>query len=151
MFESDESALWDAAYANVGDIATWCRLREHLRATGRHREAAGLHVIHESLRRQCAEAFARLPTAQRLVDVPPGSDEDAFFNWIEQNPHDMAPRLIFADWLDDHGESDRAAAWRKSAGWPEPRPYRGPWPPPLPCERTAHVLRAIAAERGHVA
>ena len=28
---------------------------------------------------------------------------------IRENPHDDTPRLVFADWLDDHGEPERAA------------------------------------------
>ena len=34
--------------------------------------------------------------------------EDAFLDDIREHPDDDAPRLIFADWLDDHGETDRA-------------------------------------------
>src|SRR5262245_24344910 len=37
------------------------------------------------------------------------SQADAFLDAIREAPDDDAPRLIFADWLDDHGESDRAA------------------------------------------
>src|SRR5262245_38802039 len=33
---------------------------------------------------------------------------DAFLRAIAETPDDDAPRLIFADWLDDHGEHDRA-------------------------------------------
>src|SRR5262245_50351185 len=31
----------------------------------------------------------------------------AFLEDICANPEDDAPRLVFADWLDDHGEADR--------------------------------------------
>jgi uncharacterized protein (TIGR02996 family) len=34
--------------------------------------------------------------------------EDVFLADICENPDDDAPRLIFADWLEDHGEDDRA-------------------------------------------
>ncbi|MFO0929962.1 MAG: TIGR02996 domain-containing protein [Gemmataceae bacterium] len=34
--------------------------------------------------------------------------EDAFLASIVEHPDDDAPRLIFADWLDDHGNADRA-------------------------------------------
>jgi uncharacterized protein (TIGR02996 family) len=33
--------------------------------------------------------------------------EKAFLEAIIENPDDDAPRLIFADWLDEHGQSDR--------------------------------------------
>src|SRR6476646_10103294 len=32
----------------------------------------------------------------------------AFLRDVIENPDDDAPRLIFADWLDDNGDSDRA-------------------------------------------
>lgn len=34
--------------------------------------------------------------------------KEAFLAEIVENPDDDVPRLVFADWLDDHGESDRA-------------------------------------------
>ena len=33
---------------------------------------------------------------------------DAFLGDSAENPDDDAPRLIFADWLDEHGEARRA-------------------------------------------
>ncbi|MBO0700780.1 MAG: TIGR02996 domain-containing protein [Zavarzinella sp.] len=36
------------------------------------------------------------------------SDADAFLEAIHAAPDDDAPRLVFADWLDEHGQSDRA-------------------------------------------
>jgi uncharacterized protein (TIGR02996 family) len=40
------------------------------------------------------------------------SQADAFLDAIRDAPDDDAPRLIFADWLDDHGDGDRAAFLR---------------------------------------
>jgi uncharacterized protein (TIGR02996 family) len=37
---------------------------------------------------------------------PPGSEP--FLGAICENPADDAPRLVYADWLDEHGEPDRA-------------------------------------------
>src|SRR5260370_35618753 len=34
--------------------------------------------------------------------------DDAFLRDICENPDDDAPRMIYADWLSDHGQSDRA-------------------------------------------
>src|SRR5262249_52808848 len=34
--------------------------------------------------------------------------EDAFFEDVREHPDDDAPRLIFADWLEDNGDPDRA-------------------------------------------
>jgi uncharacterized protein (TIGR02996 family) len=34
--------------------------------------------------------------------------DNAFLDDIHENPGDDAPRLVYADWLDDHGEGDRA-------------------------------------------
>jgi uncharacterized protein (TIGR02996 family) len=35
--------------------------------------------------------------------------EDAFRQAILEDPDDDGPRLVYADWLDDHGDPDRAA------------------------------------------
>ena len=36
------------------------------------------------------------------------SDREAFMQAILDAPDDDTPRLIFADWLDEHGEAERA-------------------------------------------
>src|SRR5205085_3618750 len=36
------------------------------------------------------------------------SDRDAFLRAIWDRPHDDLPRLIYADWLDEHGQPERA-------------------------------------------
>src|SRR5689334_6445745 len=36
------------------------------------------------------------------------SDRDALFQAVLHAPDDDAPRLVFADWLDENGEADRA-------------------------------------------
>ena len=38
-----------------------------------------------------------------------GTHEEAFLQDIVANPDDDAPRLIYADWLEEHGEAERAA------------------------------------------
>lgn len=58
------------------------------------------------------------------------AQEQAFLADILANPDDDAPRLIFADWLDDNGQADRAAFLRAQvelAGpvWGEPPLERG--------------------------
>jgi uncharacterized protein (TIGR02996 family) len=35
--------------------------------------------------------------------------DDAFLHDIIENPDDDRPRLVYADWLDDHGQAERAA------------------------------------------
>jgi uncharacterized protein (TIGR02996 family) len=35
-------------------------------------------------------------------------DEAAFLRAIADAPEDLAPRLVYADWLDEHGYADRA-------------------------------------------
>lgn len=35
-------------------------------------------------------------------------DEEGFFRTILDNPDDDTPRLVYADWLEDHGETERA-------------------------------------------
>jgi len=51
------------------------------------------------------------------------SDHDALLAAIRQAPDDDAPRLVYADWLDEHGESDRAEFVRLQI---EIDPYRRP-------------------------
>src|SRR5437762_7367117 len=36
------------------------------------------------------------------------SDEQGFLAAIREHPDDDTPRLVYADWLDDHGDADRA-------------------------------------------
>src|SRR5688572_9295030 len=36
------------------------------------------------------------------------SDESALLQTIVENPDDDAPRLVYADWLDEHGQPERA-------------------------------------------
>lgn len=40
------------------------------------------------------------------------TDRHAFLAAIKANPDDDTPRLVFADWLDEHGEPERAAMLR---------------------------------------
>jgi len=41
--------------------------------------------------------------------------DEAFLEDIIAHPRDDAPRLIYADWLDDHGQGERAEFIRQSA------------------------------------
>lgn len=48
------------------------------------------------------------------------SDEQAFLNLIEANPDDRAPRLVYADYLDEHDrpeEANRQRQWHDSREW----------------------------------
>ena len=57
----------------------------------------------------------------------PSADERAFYNRIRAAPDDDGPRLIFADWLDEAGDSDRAEFIRLQcalAGLPADDPRR---------------------------
>jgi uncharacterized protein (TIGR02996 family) len=48
------------------------------------------------------------------------SPEDAFLEDIRARPEDRTPKLIFADWLEEHGQPDLAYAYR----WMASRGYR---------------------------
>ena len=72
---------------------------------------------------------------------------EAFLQAIVEEPDEAAPRLVFADWLDDHGEADRAEFIRLQcllADPPAPRPH----PAALAeLERRTAVLLAEHEER----
>ena len=44
------------------------------------------------------------------------TDREALLRAIIENPEDDAPRLVYADWLDEHGEPDRAEFIRLTTG-----------------------------------
>ena len=44
-------------------------------------------------------------------------DEEAFLRAIAETPDDDAPRLVYADWLEDHGRPDRARFIRLHVAW----------------------------------
>ncbi|HEX4608001.1 MAG TPA: TIGR02996 domain-containing protein, partial [Urbifossiella sp.] len=48
------------------------------------------------------------------------TDEAALIAAARDRPDDQTPRLVYADWLDDHGQPERAAATRLLV----PRPWR---------------------------
>ena len=45
----------------------------------------------------------------------PMGDAPAFIRAIREHPLDVTPRLVFADWLDEHGQPVLAEAYRASA------------------------------------
>jgi uncharacterized protein (TIGR02996 family) len=65
---------------------------------------------------------------RRKAAPPPAAsiDEQALLADIIEHPGDDTPRLIYADWLDDHGEADRADFIRLQCqlGEMEDVPYR---------------------------
>src|SRR5262245_45873464 len=44
-------------------------------------------------------------------------DREAFVAAIAASPADDLPRLVFADWLDEHGDPDRAEFIRTQIRW----------------------------------
>jgi uncharacterized protein (TIGR02996 family) len=45
------------------------------------------------------------------------TDGDALYRAILEQPDDDAPRLVWADWLEEHGDADRAAFVRLECEW----------------------------------
>ena len=62
------------------------------------------------------------------------TDEDALRNAIDAAPNDRAPRLVFADWLDEHGHAELATFYRRAVP-PPPPGASSKIPPPLPRHR----------------
>ena len=52
----------------------------------------------------------------------PKDRQDAFLAAIRDDPDDDAPRLVFADWLDDYGEPHRAELIRARCALADMRP-----------------------------
>ena len=50
-----------------------------------------------------------------MTAPPLATDKTAFLRAICERPADDAPRLVYADWLDDHGEGERAEFIRVQA------------------------------------
>jgi uncharacterized protein (TIGR02996 family) len=57
--------------------------------------------------------------------TPRGSDEErAFFAAVNANLLDLTARLVFADWLDEHGRTDEGAVLRDRRTSPVITPFR---------------------------
>src|SRR3954469_18795927 len=86
----------------------------------------------------------RIPDACRVCTTPEASapprvtHEEAFLHDILRHPTDDAPRLIFADWLDDHGQPQRGEFIRTQVGLARLGPD-DPWRAALQ-EREADLL-----------
>jgi uncharacterized protein (TIGR02996 family) len=67
-------------------------------------------------------------TRRPTLSLSEQDEQRAFLRSIQETPGDHAPRLVYADWLDDHGDPDRAdfirtqcrleATTRDALGWP---------------------------------
>src|SRR5262249_51651057 len=70
--------------------------------------------------------------------------DDAFLADVIENPEDDAPRLIYADWLDEHGQPERAEVIRVQVALAREapdHPSRGEW-----LRREAELLSAHGKE-----
>jgi uncharacterized protein (TIGR02996 family) len=65
-------------------------------------------------------------------------DEAAFLADIAAAPLDDAPKLVFADWLDEHGRAVEAIELRAEV---RARHFLGAWSPPVPHERDPFPTR----------
>jgi uncharacterized protein (TIGR02996 family) len=151
MFLDDETALRNAAYANLADDAPWLILADWYRDHGNDRMADRVPELRQVL-------IDSLPVARHVT-------ESSLHDLIRERHHDVRPRLMLAEWLDEHGRPDEAEMWRfgcRGLGqwayvYPPPLPLREPLmppsrrreppplprrePPPLPWERD--VFRAV--------
>jgi uncharacterized protein (TIGR02996 family) len=84
------------------------------------------------------------PEGQDLV-----TDRDALLNAVLADPDDDLPRLVFADWLDEHGEPDRGEFVRvqvELSKWQAEHPDC--FDEPLPaCSRCRRILALRSRER----
>jgi uncharacterized protein (TIGR02996 family) len=66
------------------------------------------------------------------------TDRDAFLRAICENPDDDTPRLVYADWLDEHGEVKRAEFIRVSCELEQVEEFGPRWR--ALCERSWKLL-----------
>ena len=45
------------------------------------------------------------------------TEREAFLRKLVEQPGDDTHRLVFADWLDEHAESERASHLRRPGAW----------------------------------
>jgi uncharacterized protein (TIGR02996 family) len=64
-----------------------------------------------ALRQRCGNKACVRPAHLEVVGVAPL--EAAFLEAIAADPADPTPRLVYADWLEDHGQAARALAVRR--------------------------------------
>jgi uncharacterized protein (TIGR02996 family) len=62
-------------------------------------------------------------------------DEQGFLTAIREAPDDDTPRLVYADWLDDHGDADRPSSSASPAAGPGCRSSICPVPSCWPARR----------------
>lgn len=67
-------------------------------------------------------------------------DELAFWMAIHATPRDSTPRLVFADWLDEHDQPERAELIRLQCA----TPFRQEVPPPITVEFASPPRLALA-------
>lgn len=53
------------------------------------------------------------PCPKAPEEKPPMTERDAFVQALAQNEDDEVTRLVFADWLEEHGEEEEAQRMRK--------------------------------------
>ena len=64
--------------------------------------------------------------------APRSDDGESLYRAVLMDPNDDAPRLVYADWLEEHGELERAELIRHMVHFPSDRAwYRAPKPASL--------------------
>jgi uncharacterized protein (TIGR02996 family) len=108
--QANDRVLYEVTNVTTGRRTTFRSARKFQRPIDREE---ALHAAEQGKRERAIarrEAKAgREPKARR----EPRSgwinkEQKALYQTILENRNDDAPRLVYADWLDDHGESDRA-------------------------------------------
>lgn len=78
--------------------------------------------------RNARESFREAVQMAKRRPAPPMSQGDALLQGVWAAPHDHAPALVYADWLDEQGQSEMAKAVRKETATGPRAPER---PSPL--------------------
>ena len=128
-------------YAVMGAIERLAHNRQLLDADIFQLASHHLAAIHFDF----AGTLARLGAVGRFATIVRMPDHDAFLRMIADQPDDDGPRLVYADWLEERGDTARAEFIRvqiEAERWPEYSPRR------MELERAPPSWKANTAKSG---
>ena len=112
----------------IGDAGLWALgqsthvpVLRQLRCAPQLAREAIVTLVGQRFREGLPPLTGPMPAVEAPVHAPvvsgnPHADEDGLLEAIIAAPHDPVPRLVYADWLEEQGEAERAALLRTTPG-----------------------------------